>query len=112
MSGVFPVRRERRTRLAAVTHVDGTARVQMVDADMVPRFHALLHAYGARTGVPVLLNTSFNLAGEPIVTGTVEAILDVPAGDMDLLVVGHGGARQAGGPRRRRRRATGQEAVA
>src|SRR5207302_4915262 len=65
MSGVFPVRREFRDRLAAVTHVDGTARVQTVDPAMAPRFHALLHAYGALSGMPVLLNTSFNLAGEP-----------------------------------------------
>ena len=68
MSGVFPVRPEWRARLAAVTHVDGTARLQAVERGMAPRLHALLEAYGRRTGVPVLLNTSFNLAGEPIVT--------------------------------------------
>src|SRR5439155_25523888 len=72
MSGVFPVRMEWRGRLAAVTHVDGTARVQTVDPSMAPRFHALLHAYGARTGIPVLLNTSFNLSGEPVVNRAVE----------------------------------------
>jgi carbamoyltransferase len=88
MSGVFPVRPEWRSRLAAVTHVDGTARVQTVDADVLPRFHALLHAYGARTGVPVLLNTSFNLAGEPIVNRTVEGYSTFRRCDMDLLVVG------------------------
>jgi carbamoyltransferase len=87
MSGVFPVRREWRGRLAAVTHVDGTARAQIVDAAMAPRFHALLHAYGARTGVPVLLNTSFNLAGEPIVARAVEGYSTFRRSDLDLLVV-------------------------
>lgn len=89
MSGVFPVRPEWRARLAAVTHVDGTARVQTVDATMAPRFHALLHAYGARTGVPVLLNTSFNLAGEPIVNRAVEGYSTFRRSDLDLLVVGN-----------------------
>jgi carbamoyltransferase len=88
MSGVFPVRREHRERLAAVTHVDGTARVQTVDAEMAPRFHALLHAYGALSGVPVLLNTSFNLAGEPIVNRVVEGYSTFRRSDMDLLVAG------------------------
>ena len=72
MSGVFPVRPEWRDKLAAVTHVDGTARVQTVEQAMAPAFHALLEAYGARTGIPVLLNTSFNLAGEPIVNRAIE----------------------------------------
>src|SRR5262249_36867101 len=72
MSGVFPVRPEWRGRLAAVTHADGTARVQAVDRELAPRFHALLQAYGALSGIPVLLNTSFNLAGEPIVERAVE----------------------------------------
>jgi carbamoyltransferase len=90
MSGVFPVRREWRGRLGAVTHVDGTARVQLVDAAMAPRFHALLHAYGARTGVPVLLSTSFNLAGEPIVARAVEGYSTFRRSDIDLLVVESG----------------------
>jgi carbamoyltransferase len=90
MSGVFPVRGRWRERLAAVTHVDGTARLQTVDPEMSPRFHALLHAYGARTGVPILLNTSFNLAGEPIVNRAVEGYSTVRRSDIDLLVVGDG----------------------
>ena len=88
MSGVFPVRTEWRERLAAVTHVDGTARVQTVDPSMAPRFHALLHAYGARTGIPVLLNTSFNLSGEPIVNRAVEGYSTFRRSDIDLLVAG------------------------
>jgi carbamoyltransferase len=88
MSGVFPVRPEWRARLAAVTHVDGTARVQAVDAETSPRFHALLHAYGAASGVPVLLNTSFNLAGEPIVARAVEGYSTFRRSGIDLLVAG------------------------
>jgi carbamoyltransferase len=88
MSGVFPLRPEWRSRLGAVTHVDGTARVQTVDASMAPRFHALLHAYGGRTGVPILLNTSFNLAGEPIVNRAVEGYSTFRRCDLDRLVVG------------------------
>ncbi len=88
MSGVFPVRSSWRERLAAVTHVDGTARVQGVPREMAPRFHALLEAYGARTGVPVLLNTSFNLAGEPIVNRAIEGYSTFQRSGIDLLVAG------------------------
>ena len=89
MSGVVPVRPEWRTRLAAVTHVDGTARVQVVERQMEPRLHALLEAYGRRTGVPVLLNTSFNLAGEPIVNTVAEAYSTFRRCGIDLLVAGN-----------------------
>jgi carbamoyltransferase len=88
MSGVFPVRAAWRDRLAAVTHVDGTARVQAVDPEVSPRFHALLAAYGRRTGVPVLLNTSFNLAGEPIVNRAVEGYSTFARSGLDLVVAG------------------------
>lgn len=88
MSGVFPVRREWRERLAAVTHVDGTARVQVVEREMSPRFHGLLEACGARSGLPVLLNTSFNLAREPIVERAVEGYSTFRRSGIDLLVAG------------------------
>lgn len=88
MSGVFPVRPEWRDRLAAVTHVDGTARVQTVEREKAPRFYALLERYGARTGIPVLLNTSFNLAGEPIVTRAVEGYSTFRRCGIDALVAG------------------------
>jgi len=88
MSGVFPVRPEWREKLAAVSHVDGTARLQTVDRAMAPAFHALLEAYGARTGIPVLLNTSFNLAGEPIVNRAIEGYSTFRRSGIDLLVAG------------------------
>jgi carbamoyltransferase len=88
MSGVFPVRSEHRARLAAVTHVDGTARVQTVERDMDPLFHALLVAYGERSGMFVLLNTSFNLAGEPIVNRAIEGYSTFRRSGIDVLVAG------------------------
>jgi carbamoyltransferase len=88
MSGVFPVRPEWRARLAAITHVDGSARVQVLERDMAPRLHALLEAFGRRTGIPVLLNTSFNVAGEPIVTRAVEGYTTFRRCGLDVLVAG------------------------
>jgi len=86
MSAVFPVRREWRAQLQAITHVDGTARLQVLEPTMAPRLHALLEAYGRRTGIPVLLNTSFNLAGEPIVNRAVEGYSTFLRCKIDVLV--------------------------
>ncbi len=72
----------------AVTHVDGTARVQTVAADQNPRFHALLTAFHAQTACPVLVNTSFNIRGEPIVCTPLEAFECFMKTDMDSLVIG------------------------
>lgn len=88
MSGVFPVRPEWRVRLAAVTHVDGSARVQVLERSMAPRLHALLEAYGRRSGIPVLLNTSFNVAGEPIVNAALEGYSTFRRCGIDALVAG------------------------
>jgi len=88
MSGVFPVRAEWREKLAAITHVDGTARVQALEPGMAPRLHALLKAYERLSGIPILLNTSFNLAGEPIVNRSVEGYLTFRRSGIDVLVAG------------------------
>ena len=88
MSGVFPVRPEWRPKLAAVTHVDGSARVQVLERSMAPRLHALLEAYGRRSGIPVLLNTSFNVAGEPIVNAALEGYSTFRRCGIDALVAG------------------------
>ncbi|MBW8783864.1 MAG: carbamoyl transferase [Novosphingobium sp.] len=89
MSGVFPVRPEWRDRLAAVTHVDGTARVQVLDPAMEPRLARLLESYGRLTGIPVLLNTSFNLAGEPIVNTAAEGYSTFRRCGIDIVVAGN-----------------------
>jgi carbamoyltransferase len=88
MSGVFPVRPEWRQRLAAVTHVDGTARVQALEREMAPRLYALLEAYERRSGIPVLLNTSFNVAGDPMVSRVVEGYTTFQRCGIDVLVAG------------------------
>ena len=88
MSGVFPVRPEWREKLAAITHVDGTARVQALERQMAPRLHALLESYGRRSGMPVLLNTSFNVAGEPIVNRALEGYSTFRRCGIDALVAG------------------------
>jgi carbamoyltransferase len=88
MSGVFPVRPEWRARLAAITHVDGTTRVQTLERGMAPRLYTLLETYGRRSGIPVLLNTSFNLAGEPIVSRAVEGYSTFRRSGIDVLVAG------------------------
>jgi carbamoyltransferase len=85
---VVPVRAERRGAIPAVTHVDGTARVQTVDERHNPRFGALLRAFERRTGVPVLLNTSFNVQGEPIVCRPIEAVRCFYGSGMDALAIG------------------------
>jgi carbamoyltransferase len=85
---VFPVRPEWRARLAAVTHVDGSARVQVLERGMAPRLHALLEAYGRCSGIPVLLNTSFNVAGEPIVNTALEGYSTFRRCGIDALVAG------------------------
>ncbi|AOW88287.1 carbamoyltransferase N-terminal domain-containing protein [Streptomyces olivaceus] len=71
--------------LGAVTHVDGTARVQTVNAAVAPRYHRLLERFGALTGVPVLLNTSFNLSDEPVVCTPVDALRTFLRSSLDLL---------------------------
>jgi carbamoyltransferase len=68
------VREERRALVPAITHVDGTARVQTVRRDVDPAFHELIRCFHIRTGVPLVLNTSFNDAGEPIVETPEDAL--------------------------------------
>jgi len=79
----------RRSTIPAVTHVDYSARLQTVHADTNPRFHALLAQFEQRTGTPVLVNTSFNVRGEPIVMTPEDAFRCFMGTDMDLLVVGN-----------------------
>lgn len=73
--------------IPAVSHVDGSARVQTVDRERNPELHALLEAFGERTGCPVLINTSFNVRGEPLVRTPGDALRCFLATDIDLLVL-------------------------
>lgn len=86
MEKVFPIRPERRTEIPAVTHVDGSGRLQSVYADVTPRYHALISAFHAKSGVPILLNTSFN-ENEPIVNAPAHAYACYARTSMDMLVM-------------------------
>lgn len=74
--------------LPAITHVDGSARVQTTTPEANGRYHRLIEAFHRRTGCPILLNTSFNVRGEPIVCGPVDAIVCYLRTDLDTLVLG------------------------
>lgn len=78
-----------RSDLPAVTHVDYSARLQTVHADTNPRFHRLISAFKAATGCPVLVNTSFNVRGEPIVCTPEDAFRCFMGSEIELLVVGN-----------------------
>ena len=74
--------------MPAVTHVDYSARLQTVDRETNPRFHALLSRFKQRTGCPVLVNTSFNVRGEPIVCTPEDAFRCFMGTRIDWLVIG------------------------
>ena len=78
-----------RSTIPAVTHVDYSARVQTVHREANPRYHALLQAFKARTGCPVIVNTSFNVRGEPIVCTPADAFRCFMGTDIDCLAVGN-----------------------
>jgi len=85
ISDVIP---ERRDDVAAITHVDGTARLQTISAAQNAKYHALISEVGRLTGTPVVMNTSFNIRGEPIVTTPEDAIRCFFSTGMDELIVG------------------------
>jgi carbamoyltransferase len=85
---VVDVREEKREAIPAITHVDGTGRLQTVRRDTSPRYYRLIETFGQATGVPVVLNTSFNLKGEPIVNTPAEAFRTFSQSGMDVLVLG------------------------
>lgn len=84
---VVPVRECQRSTLPAITHVDGTGRLQTVFRDQSPRYYHLIERFGQATGVPVVLNTSFNLKGEPIVNTPANAFNTFSKSEMDNLVL-------------------------
>ncbi len=86
---VVPVEEAQKETLPAITHVDGTARVQTVFREHNPLYYGLIERFGQATGVPVVLNTSFNLRGEPIVTTPENAFSTFSRSEMDCLVLGH-----------------------
>jgi carbamoyltransferase len=87
MLTVWPVKPAWRERLPSITHVDGTARVQVVDRD-AGALHALLEAFERLRGVPILINTSFNVKGEPIVNTPADALRCLVTTGLDALAIG------------------------
>jgi carbamoyltransferase len=86
---VVNVKEDKRDILPAITHVDGTGRLQTVRREQSPKYYRLIESFGEATGVPVVLNTSFNLKGEPIVNTPKEAFHTFAESDMDVLVLGN-----------------------
>ena len=87
MEKVFPIREEKREIIPAVTHVDGSGRLQTVSKRTNPLYHALISRFYEKTGVPIVLNTSLN-ENEPVVRTPAEAIACILRTSMDVLVVG------------------------
>ncbi|MEO7292772.1 MAG: carbamoyltransferase C-terminal domain-containing protein [Ginsengibacter sp.] len=86
MEKVFLIKKEKRSEIPAVTHVDGTGRLQFVDKEVSPRYYALIETFRKKTGIPILLNTSFN-ENEPIVNSPSEALDCYLRTNMDMLVM-------------------------
>ncbi|MGH9318947.1 MAG: carbamoyltransferase family protein [Vicinamibacteria bacterium] len=99
MIQVYPVKADKRAVIPAVTHVDGTGRLQTVSRDANPLYWELIRAFERRTGVPVLLNTSFN-ENEPIVHRPEEALHCFQRTEMDVLVVGNRALEKTGAEKR------------
>lgn len=89
MLKVCDVRLEMCEKLPAITHVDGSARLQTVRPETNPRYHKLLKKFGELNGIPVLLNTSFNVMGEPIIESPINAIRCFFSTGLDKLVIGN-----------------------
>ena len=86
MEKVFPIKKEKQSSIPAVTHVDGTGRLQSVDKEVSPKYYNLIEAFYKKTGIPILLNTSFN-ENEPIVNSPEEALNCFLRTNMDMLVL-------------------------
>lgn len=86
---VVPVKKDKQKIIPAITHVDGTARPQLVYQEQSPRYWKLINKFYQKTGVPLILNTSFNLKGEPIINSPQDAFLTFSKSEMDILVLGN-----------------------
>jgi carbamoyltransferase len=88
MTVAYPVRESAREKLDSIVHVDGTIRPQTVSQEGNPLYHALISSLGRRTGHPLVLNTSFNVRGEPIICNPLEALRCFYSNGLDALVLG------------------------
>jgi len=97
---VLPVKAEKRRLVPAITHVDGTGRLQTVTAETNPMFHKLIEAFNRKTGVPMVLNTSFNDRAEPIVCSPADALKTYFQTGIDALVIGSYVLEKGPGPKK------------
>lgn len=88
MDKALPIRQTLRAQIPAVVHADGSARIQTVESAHHPLFHSMIEAFERHTGVPLVLNTSFNVAGEPVVESPSDAIRTFFASGLDALAIG------------------------
>jgi len=88
MTVIYGVRPEATKGIEGITHVDGTARLQTVSRDQNPYFHSIIKKYQGLTGIPIILNTSFNINGQPIVRTVYDALLTFLCSGIDGLLVG------------------------
>jgi carbamoyltransferase len=86
---LYTLAAKRKDLIPAVVHADGSSRVQIVDKEINPLYYRLIEKFYQLTGIPVLLNTSFNLKGEPIVNTPQEAVNTFLKSEMDLLILGN-----------------------
>ena len=86
MMKVFPIKESQRSKIPAVTHVDGSGRLQTVYSETNPRYYSLISAFHSLTGVPIVLNTSFN-ENEPVVCTPEQALDCFLRTKMDILVL-------------------------
>lgn len=89
MNVATSVREEYRCQLPRITHVDGTARIQAISIEAEPFMHKILMAVKRKTGFPIVINTSFNVNGEPIVESPFDAIETFLKTQIDVLVIGN-----------------------
>lgn len=89
MLKVCNVHKDKQDVIPAVTHVDGSARLQTVNKELHPLYHSLIKSLGEKTGVPVILNTSFNIQGEPVVESPKDALRCFYSTGLDALVIGN-----------------------
>jgi carbamoyltransferase len=89
MEKAFRVRKEKQNEIPAAVHNDGTGRLQTVDKRDNPLFYGLIKAFEDKTGIPVIINTSFNIKGSPIVCTPGDALKTFFTSGLDVLVIGN-----------------------
>lgn len=84
----FPVREDKKRLIPAVVHIDGTTRPQMVRRSVNPLYYDMIASFGEKTGIPIVMNTSFNLKGEPVVNSPRDAVRTFYSSGLDALAIG------------------------